>query len=292
MVTDVVSERFGFLASLGFQSWPVEDVVRCLADLGYDAVEWTLGHFDPTASSGDLADLVRVPSRHGLVASEIVVQQDFVTPDPALFEARVSLVEACIPAAAGIGISVLNLCTGPAPWDPKAPRLGKDISEGEAWALVGKAFDRLVPLAERHHVYLAVEAVFGHLCHDYYTLLELLRRYDSEFLAVNMDPSHYRLYGNDIDWVVHQLGARIQHVHLKDVVGRPGMVGEDFTFPLLGEGVVDWGAFRQALGDVDYRGVMSVEFEAFGYYAQILGRDPAKAAELSMQQIRALFPSQ
>jgi len=36
---------------------------------------------------------------------------------------------------------------------------------------------------------------------------------------------------------------------------------------------------------------MSVEFEAFGYYAQILGQDPVKAAALSMQQIRALFPS-
>ena len=107
---------------------------------------------------------------------------------------------ASIQTAAQTGIPVLNLFTGPAPWDPKAPRLGVDIRAGEAWKLVIKAFDRLLPVAEKHHIYLAVEAVFGQLCHDYYTLSELLNHYDSEYLAVNLDPSHFQLYGNDVPW--------------------------------------------------------------------------------------------
>jgi len=50
----------------------------------------------------------------------------------------------------------------------------------------------------------------------------LLHRFDSEFLAVNMDPSNFRLYDNDVPWAVRRLGSKIRHVHLKDVVGRPG----------------------------------------------------------------------
>jgi sugar phosphate isomerase/epimerase len=67
------------------------------------------------------------------------------------------------------------------------------------------------------------------------------------------------------------------------------MMDEDFTFPLLGSGVVDWQAFAEALDDVGFDGFMSVEFEAFRYYKQVLKDDPAKAAALSMEQIKGLF---
>jgi sugar phosphate isomerase/epimerase len=285
----VVPRQFGFMASLDFASWPVKDIVVCLSQLGYTAVEWTLAHFHPFEDPKSLADLVKVPEQYGLTASEAVVQQDFVTLDTTRYQERIDLVAASIRTAAQTGIPVLNLFTGPAPWDPKAPRLGVDIREGEAWKLVIKAFDRLLPVAEKHHIYLAVEAVFGQLCHDYYTLSELLNHYDSEFLAVNLDPSHFQLYGNDVPWVVSRLGPRIRHVHLKDVAGRPGMPGQEFIFPLLGEGAIDWTAFAAALDAIGYQGALSVEFEAFSYYARVLGKKPELAAALSMEQIKHLF---
>ena len=286
----VVPRQFGFMASLDFASWPVKDVAACLSKTGYHAVEWTLAHFHPYDDPQSLADLVKVPEQYGLQVSEVVIQQDLVTLDAARFEERIDLVSASIRTAAQLGISVLNLFTGPAPWDSQAPRLGVDIQEGEAWRLLFMAFDRLLPLAEKNGVYLAVEAVFGQLCHDYYTLSELLNHYDSEYLAVNMDPSHFQLYGNDVPWVVSRLGPRIRHVHLKDVVGRPGLPGKEFAFPLLGEGVIDWPAFAAALDAAGYQGALSVEFEAFGYYARVLDRKPELAAALSMEQIRHLFP--
>lgn len=278
------------MASLGFQAWTVEDVVTGLAGLGYACVEWTLAHFNPLQSRGELARLSSVPEKYGMKASEIVIQQDFVTLDPSLFESRVALVQDSISAAGKAGINILNLFTGPAPWDPQAPRLGIDLTEGEAWKLVLEAFRRLLPLAEKEHIYLAVEPVFGHVCHDYYSTRELLRQFDSEYLAVNLDPSHFQLYGNDLPWAVGQLAPYIRHVHLKDVVGKPGMPGREFTFPLLGEGTVDWNSFTQALDNIDYHGALSVEFEAFGYFEKVLKGDPLKAAALSMEQITQLIP--
>ncbi len=282
--------HFGYMASLGFQAWTVEDIVTGLAGLGYTCVEWTLAHFDPRQSPSELARLSSVPEKHGMKASEIVIQQDFVTLDPSLYESRLALVADSIAAAGKTGINILNLFTGPAPWDPKAPHLGIDLTEGEAWKLVLEAFHRLLPLAEKEHVYLAVEPVFGHLCHDYYSTRELLRQFDSEYLALNLDPSHFQLYSNDLPWAVSQLAPYIRHVHLKDVVGKPGMPGREFTFPLLGEGTIDWNSFTQALDNINYRGTLSVEFEAFGYFEKVLQGDPLKAAALSMEQISHLIP--
>ena len=282
--------NFGYMASLGFQTWMVEDVIKGLSELGYTCVEWTLAHFNPQNEPGELAKLASVPERYGMSVSEIVIQQDFVTLDHSLFESRVALVHNSISAARKIGINILNLFTGPAPWDPQAPRLGIDLTEGEAWKLVLEAFRRLLPVAEKERVYLAVEPVFGHLCHDYYSVRELLRRFDSEFLAINLDPSHFQLYGNDIPWIIQQLAPNIRHVHLKDVVGKPGMPGKDFTFPLLGEGTIDWILFTKALDQIGYHGPLSVEFEAFGYFDRVLEGNPLKAAALSMEQIVHLIP--
>ena len=216
MTNDAVCPCFGFMASLGFRSRSAEDVVRCLADLGYGAVGWTRDHFHPGRGPDDLADLVRIPERCGLIASEAVIQQDFVTLDQSACEERAELVAASIPAAARAGMTVLTLFTDPAPWNPSAPRLGVDISDGQAWELVLKAFARLLPLAEQHRVHLVVEAVFGHLCDDYYTPRELLDQFDSEYLAVSMDPSHFRLYDNDVPWAVRLSGLKIRHVHLAE----------------------------------------------------------------------------
>ena len=67
------------------------------------------------------------------------------------------------------------------------------------------------------------------------------------------------------------------------------MADEDFAFPMIGGGVIDWSAFVDALDDIGYEGVLSVEFEAFKYYDRVLKNDPARAAAISMEQIRSLF---
>ncbi len=283
--------QLAYMASLGFGGWAPTDVAQCLAGMGYAAVEWTLAHFDPrTHTDDEIAAMVRATDTAGLAVSEVVVQRDFVSRDESICADVVAHVAECIRAAARHGIGILNLFTGPALWDPSSPKLGRDMSEGEAWQIVFRAFDQLVPLAEKNGVKLAVEAVFGMTARDYYTTLPLMGRYESPCLGLNFDPSHYQLYGNDIPWAVREWGERIFHVHLKDCVGVPGgLPGETFTFPLLGEGAVNWPAFFAALDGIGYRGYLSVEFEAFAYYRTVLGGDPVKAAQLSREQCRALL---
>lgn len=281
--------KVAFLASLGFTAMEPGAVVGTLAELGYDGVEWTLAHFNPQSmTSADLARVADVTRAAGLGISELVVQQDLVQPDADRLDACCRLIEDCARAAADNGIPALNLFTGPAPWDSSAPQLGQGISHGAAWDLVRRAFERVLVVAEEVQVYLAVEAVWGMLARDYYTLRELLRQVQSPWLAVNMDPSHFALYRNDVPWSVRQLADRIVHVHLKDAIGLDTRQPGDFIFPLLGEGMVDWAAFFAALDDIGYTGYCSVEFESFTYYQRVLKGDVREAARLSLQQVRDL----
>lgn len=281
--------KFAFMASLDFASWQPERILKSLSNLGYDGVEWTLSHFNPrTKSQEELRKLVELTKNYGLEVSEVVVQQDVVNLNKKIRRDRIELVKECIAAASEVGVKVMNLFSGPAPWDPEAPRILEDISEGKAWEQVLEAYEEFVKLAEKSKVYLAVEAVWGHLCHDYYTTKELISSFDSEFLGINMDPSPCCLYGNDISWVIKKWGKKIKHVHLKDVAGKPGFHGKDFIFPLLGEGIVDWKAFFKTLDEIEYKGFFSVEFESFNYYRNVLKNDPVKAAEISMEQIKEL----
>jgi sugar phosphate isomerase/epimerase len=281
--------KVAYLASLGFGAMDAAGVVGTLAELGYDGVEWTLGHFNPQSHSpAELARVADVTRAAGLGISELVVQQDLVQRDAGALDARCRLVEDCIKAAADNGITALNLFTGPEPWNAAAPQLGAGISQGEAWDLVCGALERLLAVATEARVYLAIEAVWGMLARDYYTLQELLRRVPSPWLAVNMDPSHFALYRNDVPYAVRQLGSKIVHVHLKDAIGLDTRQAGDFIFPLLGEGIVDWTGFFGALDEVGYDGYCSVEFESFTYYNQVLKGDVREAARLSLQQVRAL----
>ena len=286
----MLENKIGFMASLGFSGMPAEKVVGHLKELGYNAVEWTLAHFNPRAkSAAELHEVVEITRSAGLEPSELVVQQDYVFLDEAVREDRIALTLECIAACAEQGITTVNLFTGPAPWDPNAPVVGKQISEGAAWDMVLDAFGRIVPALEKHRIHGAVEGVWGHLCNDYYTTRPLLYHFNSPWLGVNFDPSHDVLKGNlDIGWIVRQWGVkRIKHIHLKDAVGiqKEGL----FLFPFIGEGNVDWKGMFDALREIGYAGYCSVEFESFTYHNKVLKGDTVEAARRTINDVRAVM---
>ncbi len=283
--------KIGFSANLGFMSWEPAKVLETLSAIGYKAVGWTQAHFDPIKKSKkDLIGLVRLTEKFGMKTAEIKAPQDFVSLDAAKCRSAIEFTKKVIDAAAEAGVETLNLFTGPAFWEKDSPVVGETISEGAAWKKVLDAFDELLPLAERYKINLAVEGCVGMLAHDFYTTKYLIDKYNSEYLGVNLDPSHGVLYGNlDMGWIVKAWGKKIKHVHLKDMAGRYGVFGRDFICPLLGEGAINWTEFLGALAEIDYKGFLSVEFESFKYYETMLGARPEKAAEISYEQVVKLL---
>jgi len=282
--------KIGFMPSGSYGKQPVAAICESLKKIGYDAVEWHHGFFCPRSHTYDeLKEMVSITEKSGLEISEIVVQQDLVMTDTEKRKDNIEYVKQCIEVFASLGIKAINLFTGPVPWNRHPLIIGSGISEGDAWNMVLRAFREFVPLSEKNQLHLAVENVWGMLCHDFYTAKFLIDYFNSPYLGVNYDPSHDILAGNmDVGWIVRQWGRdRIKHVHLKDAVGT--QIQGQFVFPLPGEGFVDWKSFIAAVDDIGYEGVMSVEFESFEYLKKILCNDMEKAAWIAYENFCKLF---
>ncbi len=236
----------------------------------------------------EIKRVVDLTKQYDMGVSGVAVVQDLVVLDENMRKKTTDFLSQCIQTFSEAGITTIILYTDPTVEESDAPTIGKDITEGKAWDMVYKAFDIFVPQAEKCKMNLAVEACYCMLCHDYYSTRNLIDHYDSGYLGVNLDPSHYVLAGNlDMGWAVKKWGNELKGVHLKDAVGIE-VLGK-FIFPLLGEGNVDWTSFFKALDEIGYDGYLTVEFESFKYYEQILGNDIKKAAVLSLDNLKKLI---
>lgn len=270
----------GFYVNGPYAGMSVEEACVDLAKIGYGAVELAY-------AADRMAALRSTAEREGLVLSEAVLQRDYLTRDPAVGRKNVADTLRCLEECGASGVRVVNLFTGPIPWGPDPLTLGKELSVYDAWQRLFEAFDEIVPAAEKNGVALAVENVWGMLCHDFFSLRYLLERYDARFAGVNFDPSHDVISGNmDLRMLVTGWGReRVKHVHLKDAAGV--MAPGKFIFPLPGEGLADWNGFRQGLDEIGYEGVMSVEFESNALWTSLDG-DLSEAARVSFKALRKL----
>lgn len=283
--------------AIGYVAADVEDLtpeqlVEALAATGYTAVDWTMEQFDPLDESDDaLARLTGVAHAAGLATPQLMVHQDYVTPDPAEWERRVRRSERAVEAAAGAGIPSIGVVTGPNRWtDDWVPVEGSGgVGEEQAWALARSALERVLGRAEAAGVTVALEACWGTVTHDRATADRMLAAVSCPALGVTFDPSHFVMTGDDVGAAVDAWAERIVHVHLKDAFGRPGTPDEDFTFLLPGEGGVDWPAMLDALDRAGYAGAMSVEFESFRLRDGALGRDVRRGAELARALVRGVL---
>ena len=190
-----MSTRIAFLAGLGFVCWPSDKVVKALGDLGYDGIEWTTAHF--SARFPDKARRAVEQTRDaGLEVSRIMAHEDFVCLDEQERARRIDGVVGVVQLAGELGVPTVGSMTGPAPWDPKAPRIPEDIAEGEAWEMALDAHRRISRAAELAGTTISAEGVFGMLAHDFYSHRYLIDRVQSPALGVNFDPSHGILSGN------------------------------------------------------------------------------------------------
>ena len=265
--------------------------MEILAGIGYKAVEWKETSFNARAKVADEFNrAVTVTEQAGIRVSNFVILRDLLNSEG---ETAIADVKNAISATGDAGLNKLNLITGSIPREEVEDQtewwLPGEIPTAKAWDTLFAAFEQLLGVAEKHQVYLIVEPLVGHICHDYFSTEVLLRKFESEFLAITFDPSHFFLYRNDIPWVIRQWREKIKHVHVKDAVGMPGELGRDFLFPILGEGGIDWTAFFSALDEINYQSFLSCEFESFKYMNEVLNNDFARAAQLTMDSLEALW---
>lgn len=97
-----------------------------------------------------------------------------------------------------------------------------------------------------------------------------------ENFGLNFDPSHLVWQRIDVNKVARKFATRIFHVHVKDTeiiedsLAEEGVFGNGtYIFRIPGKGLVDWRGMIDALGSVNYDGVMSIELEDPKYTGDI-----------------------
>lgn len=283
----IQGRKIGFFANGTFKTFPIEKTCDILSGIGYDAVEldrsWLL------RAGSHLTEEMNAITRAGMTLSELIIQLDYVNPDPQVRQAAINDTLRDMETCADAGITTVNLFTGPRPWIPNPITIGKECSLSQGWGMVFTAFDALVPAAERLGINLAVENVWGMVCHDFFTMKYLVDFYRSPVLGVNFDPSHDQVAGlRDMEFLLNGWGKdQIKHIHLKDAVGVP--VKGNVLYPPLGDGLVDWAGFWNGLNQIGYEGALSVEYEADQHLEVALNGDWIAAAKDSFARIEKLF---
>lgn len=262
----------------------LRDCIKSLVEIGYDAVEFKLDSFGTEEPGKAVIRAAQEARKAGLIVSNLVILRGIGVPETC--QKNVADVSNAIRICGEAGIEVLNMVTGgPARVPTCSPdewwEMPQTRIHPHTWDTLVRSLEKLTKVADAEKVDLALEACIGNIVNDLGTMLALFRKYDHPRLMVTFDPSHYVLAGQDIGLAIRTLGNKIRHVHLKDAAGRVGEMGSGFIFPFPGEGMTDWHIFFEALKDINYNKVVSIEFEAFRFMEVVWERDPVQAARLS-----------
>jgi L-ribulose-5-phosphate 3-epimerase len=127
----------------------------------------------------------------------------------------------------------------------------------EAWTRSQKQIRKLIPLAERLQVVIAIEEVWNKFLLSPLEMAHYLDEFDSPWVQSWFDVGNVVLYGYPQDWI-RTLGHRINRLHVKDFK----MNRNCYEWVNIGEGAVDWPAVRQALAAIGYQGSATCELPA------------------------------
>ncbi len=247
--------------SVGLPKQTLLQVIEMAADAGYQAIEincetlpWSQPHMTPATGQAERLQADRACRSRGLTIPAIGAHIKMVSQDPELRKAAVDFVNGCTDIAVDMNSPIVHILSGPA---------DDGVDQKEAWKWFRSAVEETADYADRKGKVLAIEAIVGHVFNKVDDYHQMRRELPGVPFRVNFDPSHLIVQSEDPMRVVNELGDQIVHVHLKD--GR-GLYPK-FEFPPLGKGGIDFEALYGGLLKAEYRGALSVEYEAqvFGY---------------------------
>jgi sugar phosphate isomerase/epimerase len=252
----------GFHSS-AFTDYSIEETVRLLSGLGYQAIELNMEtaphfrpHVTPEVPPARRREIREAIGAVGLTLSSLSAHINLIEADEQRRRANWDFVKGAIDLAVDLRTDIVHVISGAVP---------EGASEHQCWEWLVEGLRECVAYGRERGVKVAIEAaVFpGFLVWNLATLLRLLEQVGCDDLYVNFDPSHYLPAGDSVVEAFRLLRERIVHMHAKDAQG----VREAFTFPPLGQGEVDWAGLAQAMAETEY------EAHLFGYE-----KDPVSAA--------------
>ncbi len=236
-----------------------------LAEHGYQAIDISLElappfipppkpHMSSAADAGQRRAVRSYAERTGIAIGALNAHTNVIHGEPAVRRENVEFIRGALHLAADLEVEyVITGC-------------GVKLFygwESTYWDWCLEAMRDLAAEGERLGVMILIEAAspYGSLVHSLARLQRLLGTEGLETLGVLFDPAHYHVRGDAVLDAYAALGDKVKHMHAKDARGDR----ENFGFPPLGEGDIDFGGLIRAMVANGFDGYISVEYEAMAW---------------------------
>lgn len=243
----------------------LEEAIEVVAELGYQAIDINAEvsppflpvpppHLTPAADVNRRRKVRRCAEEAGVVIAALNGGANLIHGVPETRQANLQAVKRAVELASDLGVPYVVLGGG-----------HKDFygRESQYWEWLVAALRELVAYGSHLGVTIAVEAgsLPGRLVHNLDRMRKLLSYSGLERLGVLFDPGHYHVRGDSVVAAYSALSERVVHVHAKDARGN----AEDFEFPPLGMGEIDFEDLLGAMVAANYPNYIAVEYEAFAW---------------------------
>ncbi|WP_127585716.1 sugar phosphate isomerase/epimerase family protein [Paenibacillus koleovorans] len=245
------------------KAMPLEDVFEHAQKAGYDAIELNLGAegaIGPNLASTavELREIRRLADTYGLklrsLSCGLMWDNSLSAVQPEVRERGYAIVVKQLETASELGADTILTVPGYCLDESTSYDSLEERSEAQ--------LERLLPIAERHAVTIALENVWNKFLLSPTEMARFIDAFDSPWLGVYFDVGNVMPYGHPDQWI-RILGNRIRKVHVKDFRRAVGN-GSGFV-PLL-SGDVPWKAVMRALREIGYADTLTAEIGAYQAY--------------------------
>ena len=138
-------------------------------------------------------------------------------------------------------------------------------SYADAWTRSQTEIRKMIPMAEKLKVIIAVEEVWNKFLLSPLEFVRYIDDFKSPWVRAYFDVGNVVLYGYPQDWI-RTLGKRIIRLHLKDFTFRRDATVKKTVadFVNLRDGEIDWKQIHAALKEIGYSGFATVELGGDG----------------------------
>lgn len=268
-------------SSNAFRNYSLCDTIKILADIGYDGLEIMadVPHaYPPDLTDKEKAKIKQMLNETGLRISNInafmmCAIQDFhhpswIEPERERREMRLQHTINCIALAKDLGAGTIST-------EPGGPLNGTNADE--AMELFVEGIRRVAPYAREAGVKVLVEPEPGLLIETSSQFKRFIEQVDSDAIGLNCDIGHFFCVGESPAKVIREMKPYAGHFHIEDIAST-----RVHHHLLPGEGVIDFAEVFQAIQEIGYDGLVTIELYPYQ-------ENPIETAQKAFDYVKPLL---
>lgn len=258
---------------------PLPDVVRLVADLGWENLElcsrddFFPEYWPPRADKTRIQEFTQALHETGMNLVSLLLTYRWASPDEQERQAAVRYWKWAIPIVKEIECRTVNSIfdRGPSPQSTAfaGPEAHAEASEAAFW----KSMEELLPVFEAEQLPLHIEAHPDDFVEENNLAVDMIRSINSPWVKYLYCAPHTFHLGDDVAAMLRYAAPVLAHVHVADSfnhkrgwryimnpAGTPARIHQHLD---IGAGEVDWEAFFSTLAEIEFDGIMTSQVFAW-----------------------------